>query len=72
MAVFRISVGGKTGTGTTNGDSKGNFTSEAKCLFCSTKFTAKKKAGQSRSIGEMESAVRFMLIKHYNKKHKEK
>lgn len=72
MAVFKVPFGSVETTGTTSGDSNGRFVSQVKCPFCSTKFTAEKKPNQSRTVAYLESSVRSMAKKHYDKKHKEK
>lgn len=71
MAAFIIKVNGKNVIGKTQSDSEGNFESVAQCPSCSSKFSAKKKKGQSRTVVDLESCVKAGLKRHYDKKHKE-
>lgn len=72
MATFVVKLKNKSVIGVTQGDTQGNFESVAKCPFCSSKFSAKKKKGQSKTIVDLESNVKVGLTRHYDKKHKEK
>lgn len=72
MAVFRVPFGPVATTGTTTGDSNGRFVSQVKCPFCNTKLIAEKKPNQSRTVAYLESSVRSMAKKHFDKKHKNK
>lgn len=69
MAIFRFKVGPITSTGKTVIASDKMIVSIAQCPFCYKKYTAKKNPGQSRTIEHMESSVRGMIGKHYNKEH---
>lgn len=71
MAAFIIKINNKDVIGKTQADSEGNIESTAKCPSCGSKFSSKKKKGQSRTVEYMESSVRSMLKRHYDKKHKE-
>jgi hypothetical protein len=71
MASFRVPVGPVTITGTTTGKD-GRFVSTAKCPFCSSTFTAEKKPYQNRTVAYLESSVRSMAKRHFDKKHKDK
>lgn len=72
MAVFRISVGPITSSGKTEVSSNKAIVSTAQCPFCYKKYTAKKNPGQRRTIEHMESSVRGMIGKHYDKEHSDK
>lgn len=69
MATFKFKVGPIVSTGKTEVSQNKAIISVAQCPFCYKKYTAKKSPGQCRTIEHMESSVRGMLDKHYNKEH---
>lgn len=71
MAKFIFRVDGKVVNGITQKlpGATGKFESSAKCPDCDSSFTSNKNAGQNRTIAQLESAVRTMVRRHYDKKH---
>lgn len=69
MAAFKFRVGPIISTGKTEVSQNKTITAVAQCPFCYKKYTAKKNPGQRRTIEHMESSVRGMMGKHYNKEH---